>query len=109
MKNENFVELKVNKKQFYNEYEPSQNAAYKCREELVKVMNRFRADVGMYAISMVIQDLEYAYDKENVEWLLHVYKEQYDGLNFSMLTEDEYKSLWKNGKLSESNKLKQNK
>ena len=98
MKNEKFVELKADNKQFYKESMPSESAAYKCREELVKVINKFKVDVGLYAIGMIIQDYIYAYDKENVEWFLHVYKEQYDCMNYSMLTEEEYKSLWKNKK-----------
>ena len=93
MKNEKFIELKINKKQFLQEEEPSLSATYKCREELVKVMNKFDAGVGMYAISMIVKDLEYAYGKENVGWLLHVYKEWYDGSNASNLTEEEYKKL----------------
>lgn len=94
MKNEEFVELKIDEEDFFNPLQPNQNTTYKCRKELVKVINRYKAGVGINAISMIVQDYYYAYGKDNVNMTMLAYEEWYDGDNYSMLSEEEYKSLW---------------
>lgn len=93
-KNENFVEIKVNRKQFFDSRCPSPNASYQCRKEMVQVMNKFRADVGAYALSMIIVDLYYAYGKKNTEAVLDTFKELYDSSNAMFLPREEYEKLW---------------
>ena len=94
MKNEEFVEIKFNEKEFNSPIQPNQETVYNCRKALAKVINRYNVRVGINAVSMIVQDLYYAYGKEEIDGTMSIYKEWYDSENYSMLTEEEYKSLW---------------